>query len=49
MFYGTSGINGVSTHSTTVPDVPKEELYNIQEYSSIRGGEISVTAGIKKF
>lgn len=27
---------------------PKEELYNIQEYSSVRAGEISVMAGIKK-
>lgn len=49
MFYDTSKSNGVPTYSTILPDVPKEWLYNIQgKYSSIRVGEIPVTAGIKK-
>lgn len=48
MFSGTSKSNGVPTYSI-LPDVPKEWLYNIQEeYSSIRVGEIPVTAGILK-
>lgn len=46
-FSGASESNGVSTYSTSVLDVPKEELPNIQQFSSIRVGEIHVTAGIE--
>lgn len=39
MFYGASESTGVSTYSISVLEVPKEDLYNIQEFSSIIVGE----------